>query len=75
VQIINIEAFYVDENFMQVFDNDGIDDMVIGLVEVSRLLVVASISMANTPTLSKKHNTFQHHIKPPKVNIGWELFN
>jgi hypothetical protein len=74
VQIINIESFYVDEDFMQVFDNDGIDDMVIGLVEVSRLLVVASISMPNTPTLSKNVVPFKT-TSNPKVNIGWELFN
>jgi len=68
VQIINIEAFYIDESFMQVFDNDGVDDMVIGLVEVSRLLVVVSISMPNTPTLSKSIVPFKT-TSNPKVNI------
>jgi len=65
---MNIEAFYIDEDFMQVFDNDGIDDMVIGLVEVSRLLVVVSISMPTTPTLSKSIVPFKT-TSNPKVNI------
>lgn len=74
MQIINIKAFYVDEDFMQVFDNDGVDEMVIGLVEVSRLLMVASISMPNTPTLSKSIVLFKT-TSNPKVNIEWKLLN
>ncbi len=31
VQMVNFEAHFVDERFMQLFDNDVVDDMAMGL--------------------------------------------
>jgi hypothetical protein len=36
--MVNIETFNVDENLMQDFDYDGVDDLAMGLTKDSRLL-------------------------------------
>jgi hypothetical protein len=54
--MVNIETFNVDEDLMQDFDYDGVDDLAMGLTKDSSLLV-NSISTLNGKFVSKSITT------------------
>jgi hypothetical protein len=67
----NIEVFNVNVDLMAIgFDDDGANEMALGLDEISRPMV-GSISTPNTPTPSKSITT--RNTSNPKVKTTWEL--
>ncbi len=64
--MVNIEAFNLNEDFMQYIDYDNVDDLAMGLRDDSRL-VVGLISTCSTPSIGKK---FQPHVNQTYKHMG-----
>jgi hypothetical protein len=67
--MVNIEIFNVDEDLMQDFDYDGVDDLAMGLTKDAKLLV-NSISTLNGP-FAYESITTQSNLDL-NVNVAWE---
>jgi hypothetical protein len=67
--MVNIETFNVDEDLMQDFDCDGVDDLAMGLTKDSKLLV-NSISTLNGPFAFESITT-QSNLDL-NIDVAWE---
>jgi len=67
--MVNIETFNVDEDLMQDFDYDGVDDLAMGLTKDSKLLV-NSISTLNGPFAFESITT-QSNLDL-NMDVAWE---
>jgi hypothetical protein len=67
--MVSIETFNVDEDLMQDFDYDGVDDLAMGLTKDSRLLV-NSISALNGPFAFESITT-QSNLDL-NIDVAWE---
>ncbi len=72
-QMANIETFNVDEDFLQDFDYDVIDDLATWVVEDSWPMF-GSISTPSTPSTSKSITTLASNLDL-EINDTWEVLN